>query len=135
MMENSIIFNPVNPLAEEKSQHIETVYESQDGYTKISRTTIDGKNVLLKSLKERYFGSPLYERLLKKEYEIGKGRGGSSGNTALSCDDISCIRCKTGGNKSLCHKAYLRTEFYTKSYEHYWRCSGCCTFQALLIGD
>ena len=72
-MENSIIFNLVNPLAEEPSWHIETVYESQDGYTKISRTTIDGKNVLLKSLKERYFGSPLYERLLKKEYEIGKG--------------------------------------------------------------
>ncbi len=72
MIENSIIFTPVNPVGEETSRRIETVYESQDGYAKISRTTVEGKNVLLKSLKERYVGSPLYERLLKKEYDIGK---------------------------------------------------------------
>ncbi len=73
MTENSIIFNPAAPVAENMSLHIEPVYESAGGYAKISRTAIDGKNVLLKSLKEEYVGSSLYERLLKKEYEIGKG--------------------------------------------------------------
>lgn len=68
-----MIFNPATPVAEKMSQHIEPVYESPDGYSKNSRTSIDGKNVLLKSLKERYVGASLYEGLLKKEYEIGKG--------------------------------------------------------------
>lgn len=44
---------------------------SEVGYSEIYRAKIDGKFVVLKSLKPELRGIPMYEHLLRKEYEIG----------------------------------------------------------------
>lgn len=52
---------------------IQTVHDSPGGYTTLGRARLDGKLVALKWLKPEYSGNPFYERMLRKEYEIGSG--------------------------------------------------------------
>ena len=54
------------------SGDIQIVHESPESYSILSRMTLDGKLVALKSLKPEYVGNPFYEGLLRKEYEIGR---------------------------------------------------------------
>lgn len=56
---------PVTPL------HQEIIYSSNQGYSVLYRYNKDGKFRILKGLKPSFIGNPIYERLLKKEYEIG----------------------------------------------------------------
>ena len=49
----------------------ELLSRSQTGYCELWRRDRGGKLRVLKCLKEEYRGNPLYERLLRKEYEIG----------------------------------------------------------------
>lgn len=71
MEETSAFFGSVDDFWDDKPKDIRTVYESPGGYTMLSRATVDGKLVALKSLKPEYVGSPMHEGLLRKEYEIG----------------------------------------------------------------
>lgn len=73
MEETSAFFGSCEELAEAGDRDIQKIYESPDGYTVVSRMTLDGKLTALKSLKPEYVGNPFYERLLRKEFEIGHG--------------------------------------------------------------
>lgn len=46
-------------------------YESPSGYIRLWKVNKEGRYRIYKSLKERYIGDNLYERLLRKEFEIG----------------------------------------------------------------
>ena len=70
MEETSDFFGSCEELSGDSSQTIQKVYESDGGYSVISRMTLDGKLVALKSLKPEYVGNPFYEGLLRKEYGI-----------------------------------------------------------------
>ena len=52
---------------------IQTIHDSPGGYTALGRAKMDGRLVALKWLKPEYSGNPFYERMLRKEYEIGSG--------------------------------------------------------------
>lgn len=49
----------------------ELICSSKSGYSVLYRCDKDGKFRVLKALKEEFRGNPVYERLLRKEYEIG----------------------------------------------------------------
>lgn len=49
----------------------ELFYSSQGGYSLLYRFDREGRFRVLKALKAQYRGNPLYERLLRKEFEIG----------------------------------------------------------------
>ncbi len=72
MEQSSAFFSEYDALAEAVTDGIKTVYTSQDGCTRLSKGTLGGRAVALKSLKEGCIGNPLYEGLLRKEYEIGR---------------------------------------------------------------
>lgn len=62
-----------NPVFGEESmpEDVRLLGSSEVGYSEIYRAKIDGKFVVLKSLKPELRGIPMYEHLLRKEYEIG----------------------------------------------------------------
>lgn len=62
-----------NPVFGEESmpEDVRLLGSSEVGYSEIYRAKIDGKFVVLKSLKPELRGIPMYEHLLHKEYEIG----------------------------------------------------------------
>ena len=70
MEETSAFFGSCEELSRGSSRTVQKVYESDGGFSVISRMTLDGKLVALKSLKPEYVGNPFYEGLLRKEYEI-----------------------------------------------------------------
>lgn len=72
MEETSVFFAPGEDLPGDEPGDIQRIYESNGGYTMLSKTTLDGKVVVLKSLKPEFAGNPFYEGLLRKEYEIGR---------------------------------------------------------------
>ena len=47
------------------------IYESPSGYIRLWKVNKEGRYRIYKSLKEKYIGDNLYERLLRKEFEIG----------------------------------------------------------------
>ena len=71
MEETSAFFGSYEELSDGGSGDIQIVHESPESYSILSRMTLDGKLVALKSLKPEYVGNPFYEGLLRKEYEIG----------------------------------------------------------------
>ncbi len=71
MEETSAFFGSLEELADDGFGDIQKIHESPESYSILSRMTLDGKLVALKSLKPEYFGNPFYEGLLRKEYEIG----------------------------------------------------------------
>lgn len=73
MEESSAFFDSIDELSFAAGRAVEEVYVSAMGHTMISRTEIGGRLVALKSLKPEYRGVPVYESLLRKEYELGKG--------------------------------------------------------------
>ncbi len=70
--ETSAFFGSFEELAGGDSGDIQKIHESPESYSMVSRMTLDGKLVALKSLKPEYVGNPFYEGLLRKEYEIGR---------------------------------------------------------------
>ena len=56
---------------ESMPEDVRLLGSSEVGYSEIYRAKIDGKFVVLKSLKPELRGIPMYEHLLRKEYEIG----------------------------------------------------------------
>ena len=73
MEETSAFFGSCDELIGDSRKDIQKVYESRGGYTLVSKMTLEGKLVALKSLKPEYVGNPFYEGMLRKEYEIGSG--------------------------------------------------------------
>ena len=71
MEETSAFFGSYEELSDGGSGDIQIIHESPESYSILSRMTLDGKLVALKSLKPEYVGNPFYEGLLRKEYEIG----------------------------------------------------------------
>ncbi len=53
------------------SSSLEPVHTSGSGFTVLYRSRTGGRNRLYKCLKEELAGDPLYESLLRKEFEIG----------------------------------------------------------------
>lgn len=72
MEEPSAFFATGDDLSGGETGNIQRIYESRGGYTNLDKTTLDGKVVVLKSLKPEFVGNPFYEGLLRKEYEIGR---------------------------------------------------------------
>lgn len=72
MEETSAFFGSYEELSDGGSGDIQKIHESPESYSILSRATIDGKLVALKSLKPEYVGNPFYEGHLRKEYEIGR---------------------------------------------------------------
>lgn len=72
MEETSAFFGSFEELSDDGFGDIQKIHESPDGYSMLSRMTLDDKLVTLKSLKPEYSGNPFYEGLLRKEYEIGR---------------------------------------------------------------
>ena len=72
MEETSAFFGSYEELSDGGSGDIQIIHESPGSYSILSRMTLDGKLVALKSLKPEYVGNPFYEGLLRKEYEIGR---------------------------------------------------------------
>lgn len=71
MEETSAFFGSCEELSDGGLGDIQKIHESPESYSILSRATLDGKLVALKSLKPEYVGNPFYEGLLRKEYEIG----------------------------------------------------------------
>lgn len=71
MEETSAFFGSYEELSDRGSGDIHKIHEAAESYSIVSRMTLDGKRVALKSLKPEYAGNPFYEGLLRKEYEIG----------------------------------------------------------------
>ena len=70
MEETSVFFGSYEELSDGGSGSIQKIHESPESYSVLSRMTLDGKLVALKSLKPEHVGNPFYEGLLRKEYEI-----------------------------------------------------------------
>ena len=70
MEETSVFFGSYEELSDSGSGSIQKIHESPESYSVLSRMTLDGKLVALKSLKPEHVGNPFYEGLLRKEYEI-----------------------------------------------------------------
>ena len=51
--------------------HLELLYQSEEGYVCLWRGRKEGRFRVYKALKERFREDPLYESLLRKEFEIG----------------------------------------------------------------
>lgn len=70
MMESSIFFtSPEMPQA--SVLQIEPLSTSARGFSELYRANRDGKFRVLKALKNEYRGNPIFETLLRKEFEIG----------------------------------------------------------------
>lgn len=72
MEETSAFFGSCEELSDGGLGDIQKIHESPESYSILSRATLDGKLIALKSLKPEYVGNPFYEGLLHKEYEIGR---------------------------------------------------------------
>lgn len=62
MEETSAFFGSCDELIGDSRKDIQKVYESRGGYTLVSKMTLEGKLVALKSLKPEYVGNPFYMR-------------------------------------------------------------------------
>lgn len=69
--QSSVFLSPMGDISGEFRPECEFLYSSDGGYSELYRYNKDGKFRVLKALKPKYRGDFLYERLLRKEYEIG----------------------------------------------------------------
>ena len=53
------------------SQSLELIHSSESGFNELYRGSKNGRFFIYKALKKEYRGNPLYEELLKKEFNIG----------------------------------------------------------------
>jgi hypothetical protein len=53
------------------SQSLELIHSSESGFNELYRGSKNGRFFIYKALKKEYCGNPLYEELLKKEFNIG----------------------------------------------------------------
>lgn len=61
----------VPPPPSESHYEVEKLDVSVNGFTQLYKVQKDGKYLVCKCLKPEFRGDPIYEKLLKKEYEIG----------------------------------------------------------------
>lgn len=71
MEQSSIFFGPFSGQDANIGLAKELFFSSNEGYSELYRYNKDGKFRILKCLKPKFRGNPIYERLLRKEYEIG----------------------------------------------------------------
>ena len=64
-------FDPVDLGSESREQSLEVLSDSEGSPYLLYRSCQNGRLTVLKCLRESYRGNPLYEELLKKEFEIG----------------------------------------------------------------
>ncbi len=62
--------SPTLSLTESYSE-ITLLTSNKRGFSALYRSTKDGKQFILKALREEYRGNPIYEELLRKEYDLG----------------------------------------------------------------
>ena len=53
------------------SQSLELIHSSEGGFNEVYRGSKNGRFLIYKALKKEYRGNPLYEELLKKDFNIG----------------------------------------------------------------
>ena len=70
-MEDSSIFSAPSPAEWTPDSEMEQIHCSFSGYAVLYRADRDGRFRIYKCLKPEFQGKPLYERLLRKEFEIG----------------------------------------------------------------
>lgn len=70
MEDNSGFFTAPTVLMKDDYQTRKLIYDSQNGLYKIYRVDRSGRFRALKCLKPEYRGNPIYENLLRKEFEI-----------------------------------------------------------------
>ena len=57
--------------AHKHSDNLELIHTSKDGFSELYRGCKNGRFFVYKALKKEYRGNPLYEELLKKDFNIG----------------------------------------------------------------
>lgn len=67
----SIFFSNFSGTAAASAKRPEYICSSKSGYSVLYRYDKEGKFRVLKALKAQFRGNPVYERLLRKEFEIG----------------------------------------------------------------
>lgn len=70
MKDTSAFFNTIDEISDTGTNPV-LLYSSKKGYSRLYTISRSGKLFILKVLKPEYIGNPIYESLLKKEYEIG----------------------------------------------------------------
>lgn len=71
MEETSVFFAPGEDLPGDEPGDIQRIYESNGGYTMLSKTTLDGKVVVLKSLKPEFAGNPFMRACCARSMRSG----------------------------------------------------------------
>jgi len=71
MEDSSDFFTSPSFQEEGKTLELEPLFSSEHGYSELYRGDRDGRFRVFKALKKAYRGNPIYERLLRKEFEIG----------------------------------------------------------------
>ena len=103
--DNSAFFvTPETPAALDL-QTLQRVHRSQSGYSEVYRVDRMGRFRALKCLKPDYRGNPLYENLLRKEFEIGYGLSHPNICEYYSLSDVeglgSCIEMEWVDGRTL----------------------------------
>ncbi len=71
MVQSSGFFSGKIPTSSFNVNEITELYNSPEGFCRLFLYNFQGKKHVLKALKEEYLGNPVYEQLLRKEFEIG----------------------------------------------------------------
>ncbi len=71
MEDSSRFITNGNPKIEDKFTDIEPFYSSENGFSKIFRARKNGKFHILKTLKPEFANNPVYQKILRKEFELG----------------------------------------------------------------
>lgn len=70
-MQESSLFFTTPEMPQPSAAQIEPLSSSAQGFSQLFRANREGKFRVLKALKEEYRGNPIFETLLRKEFEIG----------------------------------------------------------------
>lgn len=83
----------ITPSFEIESNNFKLLHSSETGYNELYVIELEGRNFVLKTLKKEYRDNPLYESLLRKEFEIGYSLKDNN-----ICDTYSFKRFDSLGN-------------------------------------
>ena len=71
MIQSSAFFYEPSPLPQVDESQLEKIYESDGGHCILLKGHRNDRVVVYKALKEAYRDDPVYQRMLRREYEIG----------------------------------------------------------------
>ena len=71
MIQSSGYFIHANPLPDSEDAALELIHESEEGHCLLLKGHRNDRIVVYKALKESYRDDPVYQRMLRREYEIG----------------------------------------------------------------